>query len=295
MNKLVSLDVFSCLDSMYKRMSSNYDFAFPNNNFSEGRAHQILCRFNVFDNHVKLILLLENIPSPDTLQSIYFKQVIANISVVEFFRNWTYPQNNIDHGRTKIALHCIESSLKNYRNAITLLGEHCVKDKTVDFDLIHFIKEISCSSYYNYAYPKNNYSEEAAHPAFQMLISLTDNVSDVLSSIKTNNPELNTIIVTMASKVKLLKDNLNKAYPNNNFKSSLGHQFLTEFINSWKSFKELSVTSLNSYFEKQALINQYEAKLNPNNVPSVESSVVNPIIEPIVETTTTSHKIKSLL
>ena len=54
-----------------------------------------------------------------------------------------------------------------------------------------------------------------------------------------------------------------------------GHNTLSDFITNWASFKELTYSSIKSYFEKQNLIHDYNSKLEQiknNN----ESSVITP-------------------
>lgn len=265
MNHTLPLDILSCIDLIYGRMQNNYSFAFIDNKFEEQRAHPILCRFTVFNNNIKSILSKEVVISPEPLQDIYFKQVIENLSIIQRYKEWAYPNNSLNNDRIYTSLNCIESSIKNYNGAIKLLGNYCLNDKYVDFNLMHFVSNISCSIYFNYAYPDEHYSESKSHPTFQMLLTLTENISYVVNSLKTEDVELQSIISTMTEKLKISQQILIKAYPDNKFKNSIGHSCLSQFMTSWLSFKESSLTSLKNHFEKKQLIKDYEAKLDIHN------------------------------
>lgn len=300
MNKNLSFDVLYCLDKIYGRMKDNYNFAYPNDNFDSNRAHQVLCRFGVFHASLITIFSKENMIPSNELENVFFQQIQANAKIISFDKEWAYPQNTLSDNRAPSALNCIESSLKNYRSAIVLLGKHCFNNSKAQFNLLNFIENLSCSHFYNYAYPDNNYSEGKAHPAFQMLLTLSENVLFVIDSIQTNDEDLQKILQTSKEKMEETKSHLTNAYPNNSFNKNVGHQCLTKFINSWKNFKEFSVTSLKTYFEKQAIIQEYEAKLNLHaekaqvtfNKPEIVEEVVGTVPE---MTTSVVRKVKSLL
>lgn len=308
MTNTVPLAVLSCIDQIYGRMQDNYKFAYPNDNFDTTRGHQVFCRFSMFCNFIHTLLNKDNVDTDNAVESIYFQQVLANTNIISSDKEWAYPSNNLSASRSSTALNCIESSIRNYVSAIKVLGEHCFNNKTVDFNLINFIEKVSVSNAYNYAYPNNHYDEEKAHASFQMLLTISECTIISLSSIKTNQEELQNILTTSIEKVQFCKDVLSKAYPNNSFNKSVGHQCLTQFINSWKSFKEISLTSFKTHFEKQNIIKEYEAKLKEHNIvsqvaetPDMEKEAIEKPIEEIGTQSVDSlnmpvvKKIKSLL
>lgn len=299
MNKNVSLDIFGYTNSLYHRMKKNYDFAFSNNTLERGRVHPILCRFGVFHNNFKLVFSEESIFPTDPLHSIFFQQVMGNVNIIYSDKEWCYPNNQINLERAHSSLSSIETSLGNYQKSISLLGKYCLQDKTVEFDLIHFLKNISCLSYYNYAYPNDHYSEPNAHPSFQMLLSLVTNVDSIISFVKTSDVQLQEIITTMHDKLTIITDNLNVVYPNNNFNNSLGHTSLSKFLHSWTNFKETSLNSLSNYFDRKNLIMNYENQLKNQgviNTPSVDTVTIAEVEKTEdVDTPSVVKKFKSLL
>lgn len=301
MNKNFSFDVMTCLDKIYGRMKDNYSFAYPDDNFSSDRAHQVLCRFGVFYTSLNTIFSKTYIIPDNEVENIFFQQVVANAKIIGFDKEWAYPNETLSLSRAPSALNCIESSLKNYRSSISLLGNYCFREKQAQFNLLNFIENLSCTHFYNYAYPNDLYSGETAHPAFQMLLTFTENIIFVIQSIKTDDDEIKKILTNSSQKITNAKENLLTAYPNNSFRKEIGHQCLSKFIASWKNFKESSVTELKNYFEKQAIIEEYESKLNLHtekaqvtfNKPEfVEEKVVEPVPE---VSTTVVRKVKSLL
>ncbi len=305
MKNTLSFDVLSCVNQVYGRMQDNYKFAYPGDNFESSRAHQILCRFGTFSSFIHTLLQSENFDTDNAVDSIYFQQILANSKIIAFDKDWSYPGGNLSTNRVSTSLNCIESSIRNYDSSIKILGNHCFKDKTVAFNLIHFIEKISCNNFYNYAYPDNNYSSEKGHPALQMLLTLTECTMFVFNNIKTDNPELEVIIKNSFDKVQTCKEYLNKAYPNGSFNSAVGHSCLSQFINAWKNFKEISLTSLKTYFEKQNIIKEYENKLKEHNIISSQSTTpdnIEPNNDIAVEVTPVDtfstpiiKKVKSLL
>lgn len=292
MNKTVSLDIFSCIDLIYEHMEINYFFAFPDNNFSESRSHQVLSRFSVFSKFISLIFNKNKIITTNPLQEIYFQQIISNANIICQDKIWAYPDKILNNNRSLISIECIDSSLKNYKTSIKLLGEHCLKNNTVSFNFIDLIKSVSCLDYYNYAYPNKSYSEDQAHISFQLLLAITESLSAIINSIKTEDKELTDILSNMNGKLQESKQHIHNAYPKQNFDHSVGHACLGNFIESWSSFKEFSLISLKNYFEKKELIHNYENKINsfsPTNL-EIESKKQLTTEEPNIV-----KKIKSLL
>lgn len=296
MNKTIPLDLFSSIDSIYERMGHNYSFAFPDNSFSQSRAHPVLSRFDVFSNFLKLVLKKDYVTTENSFQEVYLNQIVENVKIIIYDKDWAYPEGKLNENRGLAAINCIDSSLKNYKSSIKLLGEHCLKNNVVSFDLIRFINDVSCLNYYKYAYPNNYYSEDKAHNTFQMLLALTDSLSLVLNTVITDDKELNDIISNVNDKLKESKKYLNQAYPDNNFDKSSGHECLSKFLKSWTSFKEFSLISLKNYFEKQELITDYENKLNSLSQITVDHKEKNESEEQLTNTQLpVIKKIKSLL
>lgn len=268
MNKTVNLNIMSCLDKIYGRMNDNYNFAYPNGNFDVNRAHQVLCRFSIF--HTTLITLFdkENMIASNEVEKVFFQQMMGNAKTIGFDKEWSYPNGNLSENRAPSSLNCIETSMKNYHSSIKLLGKHCFTDKTATFDLVHFIQNVSCLNAYNYAYPNNYYNEDKAHASIQMLLTITENVMFIVESVVAPNKEIETIITTYAGKMDSAKKTLLKAYSNNQFSKESGHACLNKFIEIWKNAKEVCVPQLKTYFEKQALIADYEAKLQQQKTSS---------------------------
>lgn len=306
MNKTLNINIMSCLDKIYERMNDNYNFAYPNGNFELNRAHPVLCRFSVF--HATLITLFDkdNLIACNELEKIFFQQVIGNAKTIAFDKEWSYPNGSFSENRAPSSLNCIETSMKNYRSAIKLLGNHCFSDKKANFDLVHFVKNISCLTAYNYAYPNNYYSEDKAHAAIQMLLTITENVIHIVNSVVAPDKEVDNIISNYSTKLESAKQTLLKSYPNNQFNSQYGHACLNQFIETWKNAKEVCVPQLTTYFEKQALIADYEAKLQQqkhsgdnyhldvilNKTPIDKKEEVVVVDEPVVPVV---RKVKSLL
>ena len=261
MNNTVSLNLLAYTDLFYSQIKRNHVHAFPNNSFDSRRAHPVLCSIGVLTNSSNCILFKDLISYKNPLHELFSQQVIANIKIISNDKEWAYPNGILNIEHSLISLRCISSSIKNYETAIKILGQFCLTENTVDFDLTNFMKKITFSSYYDYAYPNNVYSEANAHPSFQMLISLTENVTSIIKSVQTDDSQLKTILIEIENKLQISIDQLHQAYPNNNFQATIGHKCLTKFVDSWKSFKDFSVSSLNNYFKEQALIEQYANKI----------------------------------
>lgn len=262
MNKTLPLNLMNCLEKIYGRMTDNYNFAFPDSNFAENRAHQVLSRFGTFHVTINTLFDEDYMHPSNELEKVFFKQMLGNAKTIAFDKDWAYPKNQLAESRAPSALNCIETSLKNYRNSIKLLGNYCFSDKQANFDLLGFIENISCLNAYNYAYPNNHYNEDKAHPAIQMLLTITENVTYIVNSVVSPDAEVNNILSNYANKLDSAKNILLKCYPNNQFNKDLGHDCLSKFIETWKNAKEVFVPNLKTYFEKQEIIAEYEAKLN---------------------------------
>lgn len=284
MNKTLNLNVMSCLDKIYERMNDNYNFAYPNGSFDQNRAHQVLCRFGTFHATLTTLFDKDYMIASNEVEKVFFQQMVSHAKIIGFDKEWAYPNSSLSDSRAPSALNCIETSMKNYRSSIKLLGNYCFADKKATFDLIGFIENISCLNAYNYAYPNNYYNEDKAHAAIQMLLTITENIIYIVESIVPPNSEVHNIISTYSGKLDSAKKTLLKAYPNNQFNKELGHSCLSKFIETWKSAKEVCVPQLKTYFEKQELIADYEAKLHKNTY-STDSYTPEPTVETTVEPT----------
>ena len=194
MNKNFDLNIMSCLDKIYDRMNDNYNFAYPNGSFEATRAHQVLCRFGTF--HATLITLFDKnyFIACNEVEKVFVKQMYNHSKIVNFDKEWAYPNGALSENRASGSLNCIETSMKNYRDSIKLLGNYCFADKKASFDLIGFIENISCLNAYNYAYPNNYYNEDKAHASIQMLLTIVENVVFIVDSIVAPNTEVKNII-----------------------------------------------------------------------------------------------------
>lgn len=262
MNKTLNLNVIDCLDKIYGRMKDNYDFAFPDSKFSQNRAHQVLCRFGTF--HATLNTLFDPdymIPSNE-VEKVFSQQMINHAKIIGWDKEWAYPNGSLSENHAPNALNCMDTSIKHYNNSLKLLGNYCFADKKANFDLLGFIENISCLNAYNYAYPNNYYNADKAHPAIQMLLTITENIIFIVDSVVTPNAEVKTIVSNYINQLESARKTLLKAYPNNEFSKELGHTCLGKFIDIWKNAKEVFVPNMKNYFEKQELIAEYEAKLN---------------------------------
>lgn len=262
MNKILPLNIMSCLDKIYERMNDNYNFAYPNGSFEQTRAHQVLCRFGTFHATLTTLFDKDYMIASDEVEKVFFNQMMQHAKIIGYDKEWAYPNGSLSDNRAPSVLNCIETSMKNYRNSIKLLGHYCFADKKANFDLVGFLENVSCLNAYNYAYPNNYYNEDKAHAAIQMLLTITENVMYIVDSVVSNNPEVKIILSTYYNKLESAKQTLLKAYPSNQFNKELGHACLSKFIETWKIAKEVCVPQLKTYFEKQEIIADYEAKLN---------------------------------
>lgn len=244
----VKVDLIPLLAQIHKRMNDQYQWAFPNHSLDKSRGHPTLCRIGTYARRLLNLCSPDALPQKDELQSIFLQQAAANAKVILDDKEWAYPDNSLSENRIASTLHCVQTSLKNFDEAILILGKAAYPEPA-SYDLLRHFYNNEVQKQYEYAYPDDHFSAGRGHACAQMLMSAVDCEAALIKRVLPGDEALAALLKELSAHLDKQSAALKKVYPNNNYDEHGCHAQLSSFIRSWKDYRDAGRSGLRAYYE----------------------------------------------
>lgn len=244
----VKADLIALLSQIHKRINDQYQWAFPNHTLDKSRGHPTLCRISTYARRLRDLCSPDALPQKNDLQSIFLLQAAANANVILSDKEWAYPDNSLSESRIASTLHCVQTSLKNFADAILPLGAMAYPEPA-SYDLLRHFHNNGIQKQYEYAYPDDHFSPGRGHACAQMLMSAVDCESALIKRVLPGDEKLSAILKELASHLDKQSAALKKIYPNGSYDENACHAQLSSFIKCWKDYRDAGRGGLLDYYE----------------------------------------------
>jgi hypothetical protein len=276
-NSDISFDIHQFINSIYKLLESEINFAFPDNNLDINRGHQIFSRMYTLSRFLKTFFN-PSFFQIDELETVFIQKILGNILSIQSHIDFSYPKPKevFDSNRCLSSFAAINAIVQNYERSDKLLNNYCFKKneekKLISFDLFQMIDSFDCKSEYFYTFPYHNgvrnYNIEKSHLSCQILLIFGQIFNLFLKNIYASDDALQSMIDDMRKQMNESSQNILSAYnqPDGLYQKDLGFQVIEQFYKNWKKIQSENIPELKNYLDSIHFEFQSKNDINSDSI-----------------------------